>query len=556
MVKARAKARNFSNPQQLARVPITLLVTNASTSLRMPSWSDHLKRAKALRKASKPAQALKELDQALASDGGNRQPAVYVCRAAIYEEQKKYKSALLDAKCIIDLSPTRSHGYACAARLFLQAGKPDEAIHMAGLALARLQDGKDSEAQRENLSQIKTQADQERRRKANHFAQLPVELLAAIFELLTMDWPHQQVLRVSSVCQHWRSVALGTPRLWSTLIVRNHRQVQTAKRWIQRAKGMIYRLVLDTLDQSSPLSLDGVRWDRLRVCVLNTHDVATYLGGRAHLARLSGLEELDVAHFPGNCDHLIALPVQRLKLEDSMASWSLLGTHQQLTSLEVYLPSVPATPEEIWRVLQNNPLLEVFAVELTKASWSVASEMPPLTMSNLHTLRLCRAPWFQRLFEFVSMPSLRTIQLAHLRRNGLKLLVQQRPQLHHLSVTSTVFEDTDIVELIQTSPALHTLELVTSTQTAAVVHALAHTEPPLCPALTNLDVSNSDVKNASLIKLLQRRNEQGCSDVARIRRLTANRCPSIEAQIIPWISELVDSFSCVYLDKKAASWKR
>ncbi|KAJ7069764.1 hypothetical protein C8F01DRAFT_527514 [Mycena amicta] len=520
------------------------------------SWSEHLKRAKGLIKASKPMHALKELDKALGV-GGDQEHAVYECRSAIYEQQGKYKSALLDAKNIIQLAPARWQGYARASRLFFHARKLDEATRMADLALARL-DGQDAAVQRQKLAQIKSQADQYRRQRLNHFANLPVELVATIFELVALEAPHQQVLTIWAVCKHWQSVALGTPRLWSTLIVKREQQVRIAQRWIERAKGMISRLVLGPLDsRTTSLSLDGLRWDRLRVCLLDGHDITPYIGGKSQLHRLSGLEQLEIYHTAGQCDHLIAIPVEKSKLVDARWTWSALCTHQQrLTSLEVDTPFAMPTIEEIWLVLETNPLLEVFAVTLFPGPWHAMPVMPALTMPHLHTLHLSRTPWFARLFEFVTMPSLRIVRLSHLRTTGLSLLAQKQPQLHHLSAENSLFTSSEFISLLQISPALHTLELTLQIQAEAVMTALATTHPPLCPALSTIDISNCDVKTVPIIKLLQTRNAEGRPEVAKIRHLTADRCPSIEAQAIPWITSQVERFSCVYLDKKSASWKR
>ena len=38
--------------------------------------------------------------------------------------------------------------------------------------------------------------------------------------------------------------------------------------------------------------------------------------------------------------------------------------------------------------------------------------------------------------------------------------------------------------------------------------------------------------------------------------LTINDCPSIPADVLPWLREKVASVSCVYMTKKQANWKR
>ena len=41
-----------------------------------------------------------------------------------------------------------------------------------------------------------------------------------------------------------------------------------------------------------------------------------------------------------------------------------------------------------------------------------------------------------------------------------------------------------------------------------------------------------------------------------ISELILDGCPEIEAEHLPWLKERVKRFSCVYLSKKAAGWKR
>ncbi|KAF7299000.1 F-box domain protein [Mycena indigotica] len=522
----------------------------------MSTWTDHLKRARALVKASKHPKALRELEKALAA-GGDRETSVYECRSGIYEGQNKYKSALIDAKAIIQLAPARWQGYARAARLFLQVRKLEEATRMADMALTRL-DGKDAAAQREALAQIKSEAERYRRQTMNHFVNLPVELMAIIFELVTLDWPHQQGFILGGVCRHWRNVALGTPRLWSTIMVNKTKDVRRAQRGLERAKGIVDRLVLGPFDQrTTSLKLESVRWDRLRVCSLESNDITPFIGGKSRLGRLSNLEQLDISHTEKSCDHILVVPVSRLKLDSASFTWSVLCAQQNyLTSLEVESPTFIPTVEEIWLLLETNPLLETFAVALNRVHHQTIPELPPLVMSNLHTLRLDRTPWLGYFLYSVTMPSLQSLQFCNTQLMELGLLAQKQPRLQHLCINNIFFPGRELVQLLHSCPALHTLELQCLSEMDPVINALANPRLSLCPALTTLDVSNGGVKTVPLLRLLEARNGEANADVARIRHLKADRCLFIEAKAVPWIRTQVETFSCVYLDRKAASWKR
>ena len=50
---------------------------------------------------------------------------------------------------------------------------------------------------------------------------LPIEIFGKIFDYATHDRP-RHVLNISAVCHLWRNVALGTPKLWSTLELGHH----------------------------------------------------------------------------------------------------------------------------------------------------------------------------------------------------------------------------------------------------------------------------------------------------------------------------------------------
>ncbi|KAF7314378.1 F-box domain protein [Mycena kentingensis (nom. inval.)] len=520
----------------------------------MSPWQEHLKRAKAFVKAQKHPQALKELEKAL-KVGGDKEPNVYECRAMVYEQQTKYKSALLDAKSAIQLAPTRWKPYKHGAQLFLRVNKPAEATRMADMALTRLS-GKDAPLQRQELLALKAEADRACRQQMNHSAQLPVELLTVILEYVTSEWPHQQALPLQSVCKHWRSVIVRTPRLWSTLIIRRKSHIRAAKHWIERAKGMVHHLALGPLEgvDMSSLKLDLLRWNRLRVLILDSIDIVQ-LGFNP--ASLTGIEQLDVHHFKA-VDHLLDVPVQRIKFDDCPVVWKQLAVSRpQLTSLEVISPHMWPRIEEIWSILELNPLLEVLAIELLPFPNFPTLSASPLTMPNLHTLRLTRTPWSGMFFQLVSMPSLRVARFANLHGTGFSYFVEQQPTLHHLSLHHALFPASEVVTLLRAAPDLHTLELTSlANQAQDVMSALADAEPLLCPALTTLDVSNCDVKTLPIIRILQKRNAAEGGAAARIRQITANACPNIDHQAIPWISQQLERFSCVYVDKKHAGWKR
>ncbi|KAJ7761591.1 hypothetical protein DFH07DRAFT_1059835 [Mycena maculata] len=530
------------------------------------SWAEHLQKAKLHLKSSRLDDSLKEVNQAL-QVGGDREYTVYDSRAAIHERQGKLKSALQDVKNVIKLAPAHWQGYARASRLFLRVRKLDEAISMADMALARL-DPNDS-MRRAKLDELKEEVSVQQRQKIDHFGKLPVEIITTIFELVVgLDW--SRVLNIRRVSKHWHDIALNTPRLWSTLVLTNRHPARHAQKWLERSKGRIHEIYLRSTLSHFPINLDGLIWERLRICKLENHDVAQYMGGKANLGRLSGLEELQVYNASSTCDPLLSIPhskLQRLTLNASSFSWHILASkHHNLTSLEVQHPNPPPPLEEILAVLETNPMLEQLIISFKSGGPpSFSPSPPPLTMPNLHTLVLSKTPWAARFFVLVTMPHLQTLRLGTIGQVGLTPLVQQRPKLLELSVKCCVVSSADIITLLVGALTLKTLELVRLDGVSNdVVKALAapSESTALCPSLSHLDVSHCpDVTTAPLVSLVNSRNNLPNMAVepsvaGRIRTLITNGCPRIEAGSIPWIRDQVPTFSCIYLDKKAATWKR
>ncbi|KAJ7927976.1 hypothetical protein B0H13DRAFT_1597903, partial [Mycena leptocephala] len=497
--------------------------------------------------------------------GGDREYTVYDSRAAIYEKQGKPKNALQDVKNVIKLAPAHWQGYARASRLFLAVRKLDEAITMADMALSRL-DPNDA-TRRQKLTELKEEVLQQRRRQIYHFGKLPVELITTIFEMVVdPDW--SRVLTIWAVSKHWHNIALNTPNLWSTLILTNRHPARHAQRWIERSKGRIREISFRSSLSRTPVNLDGLLWNHLRICKLENHDIAEYIGGKSKFHRLSKLEELRVNDAVLDCDLLLSIrhpKLRRLTLDGPRFSWDvLISNHRNLTSLEVRHPHTPPSLEEIMAILQSSPMLEQLAMDLDTCGPSSASSPPPLTLPHLHSLHLANTPWASLFFALVAMPCLETLRLSQLRSITLGSLIERRPQLISLAINRCFVPSGELLMLLNFAPTLRSLELTRLDRVSNdVVEALVGN--PLCPALDLLDISHSsDLKTTPILDLLNSRNPpvEIPGDVtqpprlARIRTLKTNECHQIQPSLIPWIRTRVETFSCVYMPKRAASWRR
>jgi hypothetical protein len=104
---------------------------------------------------------------------------------------------------------------------------------MVNYALERVKPG--DTARRETLLALKqevidfaTAIKRHISRTSYHFGNIPVEISHEIFSLI-VDSDHTLVLTVIGVCNAWRSVALASPSLWSTLVLTKKRPAKKSQ---------------------------------------------------------------------------------------------------------------------------------------------------------------------------------------------------------------------------------------------------------------------------------------------------------------------------------------
>ncbi|CAK5284158.1 unnamed protein product [Mycena citricolor] len=523
------------------------------------SWSDHLRKAKAYLKVSKLDEALNELDHAVGA-GGADQSAVYNTRSSVFQRQKKHKRALQDVKKAISLVPDDWHGYARAASLLQEVCKPKEAIAMANMAISRL-DPTDTLRLRK-LNELKDQAGEAQRRMVCHFDKLPVEMITVIFDMV-LETKWGRVLDLWRVCKHWHGIALETPRYWTTLALSKHRPAQHAQKWLERSKGRIRRLSLDPTFSLTTVELNGLSWAHLRTLTLDESLLGIELAiAQAHA--ISQLEELHVVRIARSCDALVALPLRKLVLYEALFSWETLCARTGLSSLEIRLPRSVLTTQRLIELLDaNQNELEQLVLELRMGDSATFPTEPVIALPRLRNLQLSGSNWSPNILRLGTMPSLEVLQLSGIRRLDLSPLITLTPPLLILSITSCILARGELQKLLEATPLLHTLRLTRLEAVNGILESLGRrSETVLCPALLNLDVSHcADVRTGPIITLLKLRNPPLASNdsdsvTSRIQTIAADGCPKIEAACIPWISAQVQAFTCIYLDKKAASWKR
>lgn len=536
--------------------------------------------------------------------GGDQQYLVYDSRAAVYEKLEKPKDALRDARKVIELAKDRWQGYGRAARLFLQTRKLDASLTMVTMALERIK-ADDTKRRfellklQENVLEAQRQIEEHRRRVQYHFGKLPIEIFAEIFRLFVSE-TQNQLLILLHVNKGWRDIAWNIPALWDTLVITHRNPSRKVALWVIRSKGRIRELrvraeVLRNLDWPFD-SLRGLEWDRLRICKIEGWDLAQYLESISMSHILSTLEDLQI-------DDLSALSLDRrtLFLENSGLraltmshcnfSWSTLSAHVE--NLRYLAARSSDGGIGMFLALKSNPNLETLLIESCSlnSALPVPSYGPPLLLSKLTDLELEGAD-ASVIFEYLYFQHLRRLCIYRVTGSldyGLcDATGKGLTSLTELCISRCSVSPSILIALLHQTMSLETLELSHLSYTVnQVIEALtiplpASPDSPLlensdvpavkmpCPSLTHLNVSHSpDIKTGPLVRLIRSRlpnTSGGTSDegvdssltptVARIVSLTADGCSLIEPDWLPWFRKNVQNFSCIFMTKKAAAWKR
>ncbi|KAJ3854471.1 hypothetical protein EV368DRAFT_36740 [Lentinula lateritia] len=477
-------------------------------------WQEPFKKAVAYFKRSKYGECLRLLNYAL-ENGGRDQYAIYDSRAAVHEKTLRLREALLDVKEAIRLAPNRWQCYSRAARLFLLIRKFEEASKMVDIALQKINPSDDKN--RATLVALQSQVIESRKRLSCHVGMLPVELLSSIFQYMVEEEP-VLVIKISRVCRHWRTVALGDAALWSTLVLSKKDPNRKSKCWIQRSRGRIRELCLRrTLSDKVDWSLEklgGIQWDYIRTCQLEDIDI------------LKQLEKADALHVISQLETLVI----RDKLMDSR--------------------------EEFVSYLSDN--LRHLTIDGALHVWLKAT----ITLAHLTVLDYCSGS--TQLFKFLRLPSLQviSIQTCIQTKNVIQCLLDSgTSQLKSITFDSCAHLPTsELIRVLSSNPFVASLTLKKfGGGTVTPILDLLGSSEQLCPALTHLDLSSSsEVSSHLLIRIVSSRitavvesllgpNEEtpGRPRAERIHSLIVDGCTGIDSDTIPWFRERVPHFSYV-----------
>jgi F-box/TPR repeat protein Pof3 len=519
---------------------------------------------------------------------------LYDSRSAVYDRLGRPKDALRDAKQVITLAPDRWQGYSRSARVFVKAHRHDSALAMVDLALERVKH--DDTKRRDELNCLKDEALRLRdsavernRRPFCHFGLLPVEICSEIFKEVVSCDP-AQVLVVSSVCRQWRVVALNTAALWGTLVLSGKHLVARANLWVKRSKGQIRELCVlpgDALFTKNLDLLNSLSWEVLRTLKLDSNTLLL-----PPISALSTLESLEISRSPDSMGSNAFLArskpnnsLRSLTLNQVYFDWAILLPHfNNLVSL-VIRQVVSGRPDLILAVLEANPKLERLIVDSTYVEATEAALASPIRLPRLTHLESCGTKdTMALLYNLVDCPSLQKLILSrHRLQSGVFVHVLETPltelRIHRCGVAAST-----LIPFLRLSSSLETLELShlsgVANEVAEALAAVAGDSTttiergsPMCPSLAYIDFSHcDDLKSGPLVRLVKSRlhpvSAEKSSSVAeenqaplvpaaaQISTLIVDGCPLVDSSVLPWLRSKVQTFSCVYMTKKAAAWKR
>ena len=494
----------------------------------------------------------------------------------MHEKLGDLKAALEDARKVIDLAPHQWQGYARCARLFLRMKKLDRAAKMVDYALERVKTS--DTTRRETLLALKQEVidftaaiKRHISRTSYHFGNLPIEISHEILSLL-VDWDHTFVLTAASVCSTWRSVALTSPSLWSTLVLTRKHPSKKAKLWIQRSGGRILdlRFVEGCISDLKVQSLQGLRWETLRT--LDTQvdivDIAAEVG--PEISQLDQLRITDTTSANTLLNLLNGVRTRNLEVRGENLSFrNASGILADCSTLSFHT-SGQTCPDasNIARTISENQNLTTLSMSLMRG---VTLDMTPsefaeitLELPKLRQLDLKSGHLLLTMLCRAAMPSLISLGLSQFVTIGdqLAAFLTRYPVtlLTDLTISRCPAPHSQLISLVQASPHLRTVTFEGIPDINEVVEFLAATQTevaqgPPCPSLEKLNLTScATLRSGPIVRLVKERATNG--DVATIGTLIMDYCPLIEPEVRDWLGRNVPSFSCVYFRKKDNRWKR
>jgi F-box/TPR repeat protein Pof3 len=537
-------------------------------------------------------------------------------RANALEKLGKPKLALQSIKVAIQLEPKRWELYAKAARMFITVRSASSALAMLGHAEERLSAlpqstepaaKKKRTSARQGLAQLRAQATAVATFSPYHatsayrtcsIAKLPVEMLEDVFSLL-IGHEQRYAPLLSHVCRFWRELCIAKPAFWYKLSLDGSKtSLARLPVWLERSRGRVSELELVNGDQEwAPAlhRLHDIQWGTLRSLHLVTSTAVLWTRLRALLAlntdgcQMGNLDELSItscttslhiAINPSspNYDEADARqhdPLRSLTLRDCrLDPTDTLLSCRKLTSFHLEDAHWNPCPEEFAQFLTHNVSLKSLTLEKWHQHISADDvKEERLLLPSLTHLRTTMQTTSPLVPIKVHVPNLVQLQIivvfdAHALDAALLAIVQNGglPALEELHIQRAPGISMRTTDLLALSPRLRTLRLSEIySGVKPVIRWLGTSREGSsvpCPRLKHINFSNcADITTSPLVALVKGRlvdpeTVDQADPKTPIATLIVDGCPLVEAEAIPWFRQRVRTFSCQYMSKKQANYKR
>ncbi|KAI0044412.1 hypothetical protein FA95DRAFT_1562279 [Auriscalpium vulgare] len=291
---------------------------------------------------------------------------------------------------------------------------------------------------------------------------LPVELLSRVF-LLGFDngidprYPFKRrpleptttfEVLVSHVCHHWRSVALHTPCLWTSIRLRKGSHITRAKTFLKRSQSVLLDVFLEIVaphdhisghtlslaeldDAFDTITPHSSRWSSF---IVRVNDMESKEAARRHLRRylpIPSLKTMQLWHLEdwGTAQNLWAsntrppvplfykqeLNIRHVSLVGINLLWAQSGYLSGLTQLELALHSEAVRPSgEDWEtIMRNCPDLERLSLHYSGPRAHLISPERAVALLRLTNLSLTDIDLdvVLQLIRQMEMPNVRALKL-------------------------------------------------------------------------------------------------------------------------------------------------
>ncbi|KAJ7244931.1 hypothetical protein C8J57DRAFT_1363397, partial [Mycena rebaudengoi] len=339
-----------------------------------------------------------------------------------------------------------------------------------------------------------------------------------------------------SICSAWRTLALSSPRLWSSLtihisfVLEKEERLAALAEWLARAGACPLSLTVVNTGMFEPaapgyevlmgiLAKSASQWRAIKVEKIPT--VCLYRLCDIHAPTLTAIDIEHDARLFGPLSWTILdgrrLRTFKIRMPQAVGKYTpnILPTLSHLSHLSFGTrfswPGDGISGPVLVSILRN--LLQLVSLQVELAPWHDTLAGDRIHLPALNSLAIVGfCPTTIPLASFLDhlvMPQLQALRIetpgfreAELDPVSFASLAERSPLLSSLSIVLSAFTNQNLLEALRLFPALETLDTIAGPDhtrftafptTADLLALLRNTQPPVCPSLKNLLVRSIPV---------------------------------------------------------------